>query len=232
MRALGLILLLAVRAQAGPWGLDVGLLAGVGPGGFAGQPAGQDPATLFLPPKVTAGAPLGLLGSAGLDLSLHHKRRWTLSLQPQWRGQALAMDERLDFGGGTVLERKTLWEWQSVAFPLSLHHGRGLWRGRDRALVGRVGAGAWWAGVQGRRKRLDSGVGEALARPWAGPPDDWGPLLAAGLDWLSLPSGRRSAGLELRWERGFAPQDPGAGAGLPAWGLQALLVVPLWMKVL
>lgn len=75
-------------------------------------------------------------------------------------------------------------------------------------------------------------MGSPLERPWAGPPDDWGPLVALGVDWLSLPKGKRSVGFEVRADRGTAPQDPAAGAGLPVWGLQGVLVLPVWMGVL
>src|SRR5688572_13260319 len=113
MRWLALVLLFPSPVCAGPWGLDVGLLAGVGPSRFAGEPAGLDPSTFFFPPEVKASGGTGLLGSAGVDVSLHYKRRWTLSLQPQWQGRGLAMDESLDLLG-TVVKRKTVWEWQAV----------------------------------------------------------------------------------------------------------------------
>lgn len=230
MRILAL-LFLAGTTHAGPWGLDVGLLAGVGPGGFVGQPAGLDPSTFFYPPKVTASAPLGLMGAVGADFSLHYKRRWTLSLQPQWQGRSLVMDETLDLLG-TELKRQTLWEWSGVQFPLSLHYSHPVARGEGWALLARAGAGAWYASVQNRRKQLSSGVGSPLERSWAGPPDDWGPLLALGVDWLSLPSGKKAVGFELRFERGTALQDAAAGAGLPVWGVCGVLVVPVWMKLL
>lgn len=231
MRIWALLLMLATTAHAGPWGLDVGLLAGVGPGGFVGQPAGLDPTTFFFPPKVTASAPLGLVGSVGADFSLHYKRRWTISLQPQWQGRSLVMDETLDLLG-TELKRQTLWEWQSVHLPLSLHYSRPIARGEGWALLARGGAGLWWSSIQNRRKQLSSGTGTPLERPWAGPANDVGPMLALGLDWLNLPKGSKAVGFEVRFERGVALQDREAGAGLPVWAVQGVLVVPIWLKVL
>jgi hypothetical protein len=232
MRILGLLLMLATTAQAGTWALDVGLAGGIGLSRFAGEPAGQDPATFFFAPRVQAQGGSALQGQIGLDLSLSRKRRYSVSLQPSWAGQSLVLDERFDFGAGTTLKRQSAWEWQAFLLPLELAYSHPLWRDAKNAVLLRLGAGLWYAGVQGRRKTLRGESGDPLERPWAGPPDDWGPLAAVGLDWLSLPSGRRSATFELRLSRGQALQDPAAGAGLPVWGLQGVLAVPLWMRVI
>jgi hypothetical protein len=232
-RWLLLLLLLGTgRLRAGAWSLDVGLAAGIGASGFVGQPAGQDPSTFFSPPTVQASSSAGLLGSAGLDLSLQRKRRWGLNAQVLWEGHSLTMTEDLDFGGGTTLQRQTLWEWQDIAFPLSLSYAHPIWTRENGALLVHGALGVWWAQVQARHKSLSSGVGAALDRPWDGPSQDWGPLAALGLDWLSLPSGRRTVSFEVRATRGTAGQDPGAGADLPVWGLQGVLSIPIWMKVL
>lgn len=232
MRALALLLLLsAARLQAGAWSLDVGLAAGVGGSAFTADPAGLDPASFIGTPKVTAAGRAGLMGSAGLDLSLQRKRRWGLGLQVLWEGHTLVMDELLDFGSAT-LNRQTVWEWQSLAVPLSASYAHPLWTGEKEAVLGHLGLGAFGSFVMNRRKTLSSGVGTPLERPWAGPAQDFGPLVSVGLDWIARPSGRRVVSFEVRGTRGTAAQDPAAGAGLPVWAIEGVLSVPIWMKVL
>jgi hypothetical protein len=232
MRWLALLALLSARLDAGAWSLDLGLAGAVGAAGFAGEPAGQDPATFFSPPTVKATGRFGLDAGIGLDLSVQRKRRWGVDLQLLWQGHSLTMDESLDFGG-SVLDRQTLWEWQSLTLPLTISYALPVWTRPDAALLGHLGLGAWGASNLSRRKTLSSGVGTPLERPWVdGPAQDWGPLLALGLDWVKLPEGRRSASFELRVTRGTQAQDPGAGAGLPVWSLQGVISVPVWMKVL
>jgi len=70
---------------------------------------------------------------------------------------------------------------------------------------------------------------------WSGaPPDDWGWVAIVGLDWLRLGPGKGPAriGLDLRWREGRAPPEPAAGADKPLRVIDAVLTVPLWLKVL
>jgi hypothetical protein len=231
MRWLALFILLSARLSAGAWSLDVGLAAGVGGSAFTADPAGLDPSTFIGNPKVSAYSKAGLIGSAGLDLSLQRKRRWGLGLQVLWEGHSLVMDELLDFGS-TTLDRQTVWEWQSLAVPLTLSYALPLWSGPKEAVLGRFGLGAFADFTMERHKTLSSGVGTPIERPWAGPAQDYGPLASIGLDWIARPSGKRVVSFELRGLRGTAAQDPAAGAGLPVWAIEGVLSVPIWMKVL
>lgn len=225
--ALLILCLLAARLPASAWGVDVGLVGGIGVNGFWGAPAGLDPAKAALPVQVKAGSSLGLLGQAGFEVAVSRKRRWMLSLQPSWLGQSRVMREDLDLLG-VPLQRKTTWEWQSFLLPLELSYAHPLHVAPKSVLMGRLGAGAWYAGTRGPHKTLSSGVGDPVVLPWNAPPDDWGPLLGLGLDWIELPRHSRRVSVELRAQRGTALLDEAAGAGLPGWGLEFLFAVPLY----
>lgn len=228
MRALAFFVLLASGLHAGAWSLDAGLAAGVGAAAFVGEPAGSS----LLGTAPSASGRAGLMGSAGLDLSLQRKRRLGLGLQVLWTGRTLTQDESFDFGGGTTVNRQTLWEWQSLMIPLSVSGALPLWSGPKEAVLGRLGLGAYADLAMARRKTLSSGVGTPIEKPWDGPAQDYGPLVSLGLDWIALPSGRRVVSFEVRGMRGTAAQDPAAGAGLPVWAIEGVLSVPIWMKVL
>lgn len=234
---LALLVLLPCAAFAGAWGLDAGLVGGVGMARFNAAPSGSpppaDPTNLFslYPPSVAASGGAGLAGEAGIELTLHRKRRFSASLQVLWRGESLGMDETLTFPSGTTLNRTTLWEWSGVAFPLELSYSHPLSAGQGWALLGRAGAGAWYQKNEAWSKHLSSGASN-LAQKWDGPPDDWGPLVGLGLDWLALPSGKRVCSFEVRATQGRAQVDPAAGGDQGVWTLGGVLSVPVHLWVL
>jgi len=228
---LALLVALSATAHAGPWGLDVGLAAGIGMTRFSGEPSGADGAFSFLAPEVKASGGTGLAGQAGFELALHRKRRFMASLQVLWQGQSLGIDETLTFPSSTTLDRSLLWEWSGLLLPLELSYGIPLASAPTWALMGRAGVGAWYQKNQAWRKHLSSGASR-LERPWNGPPDDWGPLLGLGLDWLALPSGKRVCSFEVRAMQGTTLLDADGGADRSAWTLGAVLSVPVAMWVL
>jgi hypothetical protein len=230
-RALLFLVVLALVAglEASPWGLDLGPAFGFGFTRFAGEPAGRE--FLGYPPESAQGG-YGLLGSVGLAVDLHYRRRTYLGLQVLWQGQSVGQALRYDFGGGTHLQQDTLWEWQSLALPLTLSRAWPVYRGAATVLAARAGLGLWYQAVLAPRRKHVQADASSLEQAWAGPPDDWGPLALLALDWVRLQDGRRQVSFELRGQRGQAPVDPGGGVELPVWSLEFKLVVPVWMKVL
>ena len=236
MRCLAVLALfvLPLHAFAGAWGVDVGLVGGIGLSHLSALPSGvvAPPGSLFslFGPDVQSSGGLGLAGQAGFEVALHHKRRFMASLQCSWQGQNITLDQSI--GAPFDLANKTVWEWSGLLLPLELSYAFPLAARPGFVLMGRAGAGAWYQKSQSGSKQLSSGATNHLSQAWNGPPDDWGPLLGLGLDWVALPSGKRVCSFEVRATQGQALLDPIAGAGQAVWTLGAVLSVPVTMWVL
>jgi hypothetical protein len=229
------------RSQASPWGLEVGLLGGIGVARFAGEPTplppSADPTNLFAvyPPSATGAQGTGLAGSVGLSFVLTRKRRLYLGLELLQSGESLKFDEDLVFPDGTRLQRSTVWEWSGPRPTLTAAYAWPFQMGPSWGLAPRLGGGLWYEAVASRQKLIGADGGSPQAIDWAGaPPDDWGWIAILGLDWLRLGPGLGPSriALDLRWREGRALPEPGAGADKPVRVIDAVLTVPLWLKVL
>jgi hypothetical protein len=240
MRWLPLILgLLSSGAfAASPWGLEVGLVGGIGITRFAGEPTPLpppvDPSNLFAiyPPSATGVQGTGLAGSVGASFSITRKRKLYGSLELLASGQNLKFDEELTFPSGTTLKRSTVWDWSSFRPTATLAYAWPIKVGAAWALAPRLGGGLWYEKVSARQKLIGVDGGPVQAFAWTGAPeDDWGWIAVVGMDWLRLGPGRGPAriGLDLRWREGRALPEPGVGADKPVRVIDAVLTVPVYL---
>jgi hypothetical protein len=239
--ALFAVLFAARCSEAGPWGLEIGPVAGIGVSRFSGDPSPLPPPgeanNLFslYPPSATGSQGVGLAGSVGLGFTLTRKRRLYFGLELLDSGESLVFNEDLRFPDGTKLQRSTVWEWSGLRPTLTAAYAWPFQMAPGWALAPRLGGGLWYEGVSQRQKLIAADGGSPQAQPWPGaPPDDWGWIAIVGMDWLRLGTGQGPArvALDLRWRQGRALPDAAAGADKPVQVIDAVLTVPLWLKVL
>ena len=228
-------------AFASPWGLELGLVGGMGIARFAGEPTASppptDPTNLFAiyPPSAKGSQDTGLAGSVGVSITFTRKRKLYASLELLSSGQNLKFDEDLTFPSGTERKRSTVWEWNGFRPTLIAAYAWPLKLGDDWGLAPRLGGGAWYEKVTSRFKEVSVDSGPAKELAWNGAPeDDWGWIAVVGLDWLRLGKGHGPAriGLDVRWREGHALPQPSAGADKPVRVIDAVLTVPVWLWVL
>ncbi len=221
---------------ASDWRLDYGLLASAGMGRFSTDPtsgavpAGTNNLYALFPPSATGRGELGPVGGVGLQVMLRRKHRFFTSVELVADGVELNSSDTLTFLDGTVVNRRTSWDYSGLRTDLILGWA---WPRRwddEWTWSPHLAAGGWYEAITGRRKTISADNGPATEVRWTdAPPDDAGGLISVGLDWVRQEKGGwpSRVGIDLRWREGRTQPEPGYGGDRPLRAFEAVLSLPL-----